>query len=161
MTVKWLVFRSFVFYIFDTEMLNNWQNLSAKFCGFSLRFINSAGFPHVLCKINSDGSFANPFHYCCKPSLSRLCSSFPFIVSYTECFNDPIMLAVFRKARWSPLCTPCGPGPRVRCWYWLNSIKSRRQRTDQLLQGEVSSRRRMSPLEWWSPQVWGTLQISE
>ena len=57
------------------------------------------------------------FHYCRKPSLSRLGSSFPFIVAYNECFNDPIMLAVFRKARWSPLCTPCGPGPR--CWLWL------------------------------------------
>ena len=65
------------------------------------------------------------FHYCRKPSLSRLGSSFPFIVAYSECFNDPITLTLFRKDL-------VGGGAGLVCtdwlvtWWedWFNSIKA-------------------------------------
>ena len=50
-------------------------------------------FPHVLSVQNKQcWLICKAFHYCRKPSLSRLVSSFPFIVAYSECFNGPIIL---------------------------------------------------------------------
>ena len=87
-----LVFRCFVLYVF---LPKRWiiGKTSSKFCGCSLRLINSVRFAHVLCKIHSSGSFAKLFHYCCKPSLSRLYSSFPFTVLIPRL----LMISLFRQ----------------------------------------------------------------